>query len=383
MKILNTERAEKALAATVSSPAQKQERCMPYKVGDWVEIRCKEEILATLEPDGRLEGMPFMPQMFQYCGHRFKVYKRAHKTCDTIQGSGGRRLAGTVHLELRCDGKAHGGCQAACLIFWKEAWLKPVDETHTSSSATPGSSFGGRAARDGSCSEEDVWAATRATNGSDADDIVYSCQATELLNFTRPLSRWDMRQYVEDYTSGNVELRRFIACASYALFYRFAGSKRTILGPPLRWLYDRFQALRGGVPFPRRTGTLLAGQPAPVSDLKLQPGDLVRVKAYREILATLTSANQNRGLYFDAELVPYCGREYRIRARLTRFVDEKTGKISRLKTPAVILEDVWCQSCYSPGRAFCPRSIYSWWREAWVDKVPAEPAAARRPADAA
>ena len=25
-----------------------------------------------------------MPQMFEYCGKRFKVYKRAHKTCDTV-----------------------------------------------------------------------------------------------------------------------------------------------------------------------------------------------------------------------------------------------------------------------------------------------------------
>ncbi len=24
----------------------------------------------------------------------------------------------------RCDGTAHGGCQTACLLYWKEAWLK-------------------------------------------------------------------------------------------------------------------------------------------------------------------------------------------------------------------------------------------------------------------
>ena len=73
-----------------------------------------------------------MPQMFQYCGKRFRVYKRAHKTCDTVNPIAGRRLADAVHLELRCDGKAYGGCQAACLIFWKEAWLKRVNERTTS-----------------------------------------------------------------------------------------------------------------------------------------------------------------------------------------------------------------------------------------------------------
>ena len=28
-----------------------------------------------------------MPQMFRYCGQRFQVYKRAHKTCDTVSGA--------------------------------------------------------------------------------------------------------------------------------------------------------------------------------------------------------------------------------------------------------------------------------------------------------
>ena len=50
--------------------------------GDWVEVRSKEEILSTLDKSGRLEGLPFMPQMFKYCGQRFQVYKRAHKTCE-------------------------------------------------------------------------------------------------------------------------------------------------------------------------------------------------------------------------------------------------------------------------------------------------------------
>jgi hypothetical protein len=33
-------------------------------------------------------------------------------------------MTDTVHLsDLRCDGSAHAGCQAGCLLFWKEAWL--------------------------------------------------------------------------------------------------------------------------------------------------------------------------------------------------------------------------------------------------------------------
>ena len=55
------------------------------------------------------------------------------------------------------------------------------------------------------------------------------------------------------------------------------------------------------------------------------------------------------------------------RRRVDRFIDEKTGVMKSLKTPAIILEGVWCQSRYSNCRMFCPRSIYSWWREIWLE----------------
>src|SRR4051812_33208582 len=98
---------------------------MTLAPGDWVEVRSKDEILATLDGNGRLEGLPFMPQMLQYCGQRFQVFKHAGKTCCEMRGAAGvvyvpRRLAGTVHLEHRCDGRMYGGCQAGCLLFWKE-----------------------------------------------------------------------------------------------------------------------------------------------------------------------------------------------------------------------------------------------------------------------
>ena len=103
--------------------------------------------------------------------------------------------------------------------------------------------------------------------------------------------------------------------------------------------------------------------------MNLRSGDLVRVKPFQEIVATIDAKWMNRGLGFDAELVPYCGGVYRVRARLSRFIDEKTGRMKTLKTPAVILEGVCCQSRYSNNRMFCPRSIYSWWREIWLERV--------------
>jgi hypothetical protein len=44
---------------------------MKLRAGDWVEVRSREEILRSLDENGRLEGLPFMPQMFQYRGQRF------------------------------------------------------------------------------------------------------------------------------------------------------------------------------------------------------------------------------------------------------------------------------------------------------------------------
>jgi len=60
---------------------------MTLCAGDWVQVRSKEEILATLDGNGRLDGLPLMPQMLKWCGQRFQVYKRAHKTCDTVNGA--------------------------------------------------------------------------------------------------------------------------------------------------------------------------------------------------------------------------------------------------------------------------------------------------------
>ncbi|TIN31087.1 MAG: hypothetical protein E5Y31_04185 [Mesorhizobium sp.] len=356
---------------------------MSLRVGDWVEVRSKEEILRTLDTDGRLEKLPFMPQMFQYCGRRFRVYKRAHKTCDTINFAGGRKLSSGIHLEnLRCDGDAFGGCQAACLIFWKEAWLKPVDSPSSNEAISPRTTM----ANGKGCTEIDVLTATHAKSQPFSGGPRYSCQATELLEATTPLSWWDARQYVEDYASGNANTKRLLVGLVYAAvfnIYRFMRRLRLgRLSVVVSWLYDKVQQIYGGVPFPRYRGSIPAGQPAPTVKLDLQPGELIRVRSYEEILKTLDTDNKNRGLYFDAEMVPYCGHTFRIRSRVTTFVNEKTGLINRLRGPAVILEKVWCNSRYSNCRMQCPRAVYPWWREIWLERVPGEVIDQRRPAPA-
>jgi hypothetical protein len=89
------------------------------------------------------------------------------------------------------------------------------------------------------------------------------------------------------------------------------------------------------------------------------------VRSRAEIEATLDDNGALRGLRFGAEMLPYCGRRARVHALVDRIIDEKTGRMLRLRD-CVILEDVWCQGTF---RALCRRKIYTYWREAWLRRV--------------
>jgi hypothetical protein len=340
-----------------------------FRVGDWVEVRSKAEILKTLDSNGQLDGMPFMPEMFAFCGQKHQVFKRAHKTCDTVFPIRGRRLDRVVHLATRCNGSAHGGCQAECLIFWKEAWLKPLDRVSVDvwgdAAKRPPDVFASSESAD--CTEQDIWnyAALPASNG----ESKYVCQATQLPYATTDLSWWDVRQYVEDYRSGNVGGWRILSAFIYSGYYMLSNAGIGI-GPAMRWLYDTFHPLWRGTRWPRRRGSLPPNGPTPAVAFNLQPGELVRIRTHDEILGTLTTDNKNRGMYWDAEMVPYCGRTVRVLKRVTRILDEKTGLMREMKTPCIMLDSVVCESRYSHCRLFCPRSIHSYWREIWLERVP-------------
>jgi hypothetical protein len=351
----------------VSKPIAKM-KSSRLRVGDWVEVRSKDEILRTLDSKAQLDGMPFMPEMFAFCGRKFQVYKRAHKTCDTVFPVRARRVSEAVHLDTRCDGSAHGGCQASCLIFWKEAWLKPISVN------SPESVFRKKEQSEHSapsplaaeCTENDVMVGVGAV-GTD-QEVVYTCQATQLPYATTDLEWWDIRQYVEDFRSGNATLWQILSGGVYFLCYWLSQAGIGV-GKPIRWFYDKFYPLWRGAPFPRRSGTIPDGQPTPVKTLNLQPGELVQIKPLQEILQTLNTGNRNRGLFFDAEEVPYCGGQYRVLKRVTKIINERTGEMQEMKTPSVILDSVICQSRYSECRLLCPRSIYPHWREIWLERV--------------
>ena len=344
------------------------------RAGELVEVRSREEILATLDRNACLDDLPFMPEMFEFCGRRLRVYKRAHKTCDTIHYTGSRRMANAVHLEgVRCDGNAHGGCEAECLIFWKEAWLKRVSDGPSLSGGGVPPAAGAPAVRNvGSpgCIEGDVLANTRQIEGPPSDQPIYVCQATQLLKASSPLPWWDVRQYWEAYASGNFSLRWILGVLCYAS-YNAVMQRGGRLGIPraLMRFYDAAQKLRGQPRHPRTRGRIPAGGRTPAVSLNLRPGEMVRVKDFETILDTIDTGHRNRGMRWDAEMVPYCGGVFRVRKRVRQIIDERTGKMLRLKSEPVILEGVICQSKYSEGRFLCPRSIYSYWHEVWLERV--------------
>ena len=281
-------------------------------------------------------------------------------------------MTAAVHLEeARCDGEAHGGCEAACLIFWKEAWLKRAGpRTLPLRNGTPAEVGSVPSVR--GPSEKTVQAAARALTDRGDADVTYVCQATMLPHATTLLPWWDFRQYLEDCASGNASLWQLLSGGIYVCYHslvNFVGRHSWRLSAGLMRVYDRLQGLVGGVPYPRRWGSVPPGQKTPSRPLHLKPGELVQVRTYQEILSTLDRQNRNRGLYFDAEEVPYCGNMYRVRSEIANFIDEKTGKMLTLKDHNVILEGVYCQARYSDRRMLCPRAIYSFWRETWLKRV--------------
>jgi len=124
-------------------------------------------------------------------------------------------------------------------------------------------------------------------------------------------------------------------------------------------------------------GKLPLSTPTPTGRIDLQVGERVRIKSKPEIEATLDTGGKNRGLAFDVEMSPYCGREATVEASVTHIIDEETGKMRVMKQPCIRLRGVVCQSRYSDCRLMCPRAIPSYWREIWLERSPAHESATR------
>jgi hypothetical protein len=336
-----------------------------YRTGELVEVCSKEEILATLDGDGCVDGMPFMPEMLQFCGKRFRVSAVAHKTCDTVRKTGGRRLQATVHLaNMRCDGSAHGGCQAECNLFWKDEWLKPATDSGQRLVKLKAET---RASK--GCTEAELRTNTHLRSRTEGESQTYVCQATKLYTGTEPLAWWDIRQYLFDVVTGNHSAGRvmrvlFLASLRWLLAHIPFGWR------PVKFINDRMHLWLSGRPSPLLEGQIPDGAPTPTGRLDLKSGECVRIKAKSEIERTVGKYGKNRGLRFDPEeMAPYCGRVVTVRKAVIRIIDEPTGKMLQMKEPCIMLEGVVCNAEYAPCRLNCPRAIPSYWREIWLERV--------------
>jgi len=225
------------------------------KAGELVQVRSVAEILETLDSNGKLDGLPFMPEMLPYCEKTFRVSKRAHKTCE----GGLRLIENTVHLEgLRCDGSAHGGCMAGCLLYWSEAWLKRVDPKHDLIALREADPHTGR--------ERFL----KTSEVSSQGEVRYRCQATELPTIGQAQPGRSLHQLIKDLSTGNVGIAQLLTVAHWFV----------------NWLY--YKGLRKA----RWQGAF--GGPSPDSSFDPKVGETVCVRSKRELLATVDSRGLHR-----------------------------------------------------------------------------------------
>jgi hypothetical protein len=301
------------------------------RVGDWVEVKSPREIAQTLDGNGALDGLPFMPEMIEFCGHRLRVTRWAEKTCVEYEGGVYKIRAfhknDVVILDApRCSGAAHDGCGRACTFFWKTSWLRAVKSDRSAATVEPSE-------------PEDLRAATRTiTTGGR-----YICQSTELDKATHPLSRFSVvLKCFADIRSGSRGLLEMAWMVVVPIWKYFIAPR-----------YER----------PLPAGTL---KRTPTATLGLQPGDVVRIKTEKEIVGTLDPLSRNRGLSCDRGMRTFCGGEYRVRNRLDRMIAEPTGRMRTVEN-TVILEGLNCL-CWWNHVGGCPRKEYMYWREVWLER---------------
>jgi hypothetical protein len=296
-----------------------------FRRGEWAEVLSLKEIQATLDVEGQLDGLPFMPEMLKYCGRKFRVSHRADRIfldryCYVA------KLKDTVFLEnLRCDGQSHDGCQMRCELFWKEAWLKPVDPSNKSEANLP---------------EKVLITLNLPTRKGNR----FTCQATELVHASSKLPWWDPRQYVREVILGETtagELFVDLLGRAKQKFFNFFNRQKKPAENPLT-------------------------QPTPTETLNLQAGEWVIVKSLPEIQATLDTNGKNRGLAFAPDQVEFCGKRIRVAGRVERLILEWSGELRTIAN-TVELEEATCHGrmCRS-----CPRNCYHLWREIWLRRVP-------------
>jgi hypothetical protein len=298
------------------------------RCGDRVRIRPLDEILATLDAQGTLAGLPFMPEMVAFCGRTLTVGRRVeHVYIDHLHHV--VRLADAVVLDaVRCSGAAHQGCQMGCQLIWKTAWLTGT-EAPLADDRAPVSGAAIDLAAD--------WPFPVEREGR------LFCQASQLPTFAERIPWWNVRQYLTGLRAGNFSFRELFR--SLVILVR-----------------NRIRWWQGKGPVGMLSGPQTR---TPIESLQLQPGEWVEVKSLAEIESTLDAHGKHRGMAFVPEMALYCGKRFRVARRVERMIQEDTGKMRQLRD-TVALESVTCMGI---AQRQCPRRCFHLWREGWLKRV--------------
>jgi len=100
--------------------------------GDWVLVKSKEEIEKTLNNWNQLKGCAFMEEMWPYCGTKQRILKRVERFLDERDYLM-KKCKGIVILEgVMCQGtKDFGPCDRSCFYFWREEWVKKINQAES------------------------------------------------------------------------------------------------------------------------------------------------------------------------------------------------------------------------------------------------------------
>lgn len=228
--------------------------------------------------------------------------------------------------DVRCSGSAHDDCPKGCMTFWREEWLRRVESNEAQSKFDASD-----------CRELTSHLKTSSGTGR------YFCQASEILNATRPLLRWErLAKCFSEIRAGNCTTAEMIQRVAIWLFWRI---RRLFLG----------EYARG------------SKRSTPSAGLGLQAGQWIQVQPMETILDTLNAKGHNRGLYFTPDMRLLCGTRQRVERRLDKIIVDGTGEVKPMCN-TVFLQGSHC-GCSHVAFGGCSRNEYTYWREIWLRRA--------------
>jgi hypothetical protein len=100
----------------------------------------------------------------------------------------------------------------------------------------------------------------------------------------------------------------------------------------------------------------------------INEGDIVRIRSREEIIATLNERNKLEGCFFMQEMFNYCGNQYKVIRKVENFFDEANMEMRKARK-TYLLEGLHCSGKITGYSTKCDRNCYSFWKEAWLEKV--------------